>query len=273
MKFTPRLDEDNVNVSKTPPLKELLFLLTTILGVLLLIYIALGFCLDIVVQKIPPRIEKSLGSFYSRLYEEDEVVSDSEKKLQDILNNLLTHMPESGLEFKVYVKEDEKANALALPGGNIVVLSGLLEEVESENELAMILAHELGHFANRDHLRGLGRSLVFIVLSSIVFGQESNATQFLQKALLTVELKFSRNQEAAADLFGLDLLNSTYGHVGGATDFFERLHDKEKAPKFLYFFATHPPYKNRVESLNKRIEEKAYPEKELKEIFLGDDPG
>ena len=45
-------------------------------------------------------------------------------------------------------------NAVALPGGNIVVFAGLLKEIKSENELAMILGHELGHFAHRDHLRG-----------------------------------------------------------------------------------------------------------------------
>lgn len=263
MKFTPRLDEENVNISKTSPIKELFLLLGGILGILLVIYIILGFCLDIVVQKIPPKIEKNLGLFYAKAYKTDKSVSAAEKELQSILNNLIKNMSESELEFKVHVSQDKRVNALALPGGHIIVFSGLLKEVNSENELAMILAHELGHFANRDHLRGLGRSLVFVVLSSAILGQDNNTTRFLQNALLNVELKFSRSQELAADTFGLDLLNKTYGHIAGAVDFFKHIKDKEKIPTFLYLFATHPYYDNRIDLLNAKIEEKGYLKQEL----------
>jgi Zn-dependent protease with chaperone function len=59
--------------------------------------------------------------------------------------------------YKVSVHDQATVNAVALPGGNIIVFKGLLTELKSENEVAMILAHELGHYAHRDHLHGIGQ--------------------------------------------------------------------------------------------------------------------
>jgi Zn-dependent protease with chaperone function len=70
------------------------------------------------------------------------------------------------MQYKIHIIPDPRINAMALPGGNIVVFSALIKETGSENELAFVLAHELGHFANRDHLRGLGRRLLLLTASA-----------------------------------------------------------------------------------------------------------
>jgi Zn-dependent protease with chaperone function len=145
-----------------------------------------------------------------------------------------------------------------LPGNNIIITTALIEGLESENELAFVLAHELGHFANRDHLRGLGRGLVLLTISTILFGADSSVSQVLENSLQNVEMKFSQNQEKKADLFALRLLNERYGHVGGAIDFFEKLKKKEKGGRFLYFFATHPHSLERIRYLKQEIAARGY---------------
>jgi predicted Zn-dependent protease len=257
MKYTPKELKGNINISQTSPIREFFILLGGVLGVILLIYIALGFAVDIIVPKLSPEIEQSLGRLYSKIYENTEKTT-AWIRLQLILDELVNKLPQRELQYKVHLVSNSQINAMALPGGNIVVFSGLIKEVKSENELAFVLAHELGHFANRDHLRGLGRRLVLLTISIALLGRDSSATNFLMNSLLNVEMKFSQRQEKMADLWALDLLNNRYGHVSGATDFFKKMSKKEKKGRILYYFATHPYPKNRVKTLEEQIQEKRY---------------
>ena len=127
------------------------------------------------------------------------------------------------------------------------------------NSLAMILGHELGHFAERHHLKGLGRGLILLVLSATLLGDQSGITQFLQDSLATIESRFSQRQEQQVDEFGLHLLQKTYHHVAGATDFFERIQKGEPEGPLSYFFASHPSPANRVDFLNELIASAQYP--------------
>lgn len=257
MKYTPKELKENVNISRTSPIREFFLLLGGVLGVILIVYIALGFAVDIVVTKLSPEIEQSLGRLYSKIYENTEETTTG-IQLQEILDGLAKELPKGELQYKVHLVANSLINAMALPGGNIVVFSGLIKEVKSENELAFVLAHELGHFANRDHLRGLGRRLVLLTISIALLGGDSSAANFLMNSLLNVEMKFSQHQEKMADLWALDLLNRRYGHVSGATDFFEKMSKKEKKGRILYYFATHPYPENRVKTLEEQIREKGY---------------
>ncbi len=263
MKYVPKELKGNVNVSRTSPLKELTILLGGILGITIAVYAALGFALDLVVTSLPVSIEHKLGSLYSSVYE-DSKVTPAGTALQSMLDRLAAEIPpgkDSGQpipEYRVHIVTSTSENAFALPGGNIVVFSALVKESASENELAFVLAHELGHFANRDHLRGLGRRLVLLTASAALFGGDSRVSGFIMNSLLSVEMKFSQHQESAADLWALDLLNRRYGHVAGATDFFKRMSKQEKRGRFLYYFATHPFPESRIRKLEEKIEEKQY---------------
>ncbi len=258
MKYTPKLLTKNVNTSTVHPLREFAILTGGILGALIVTYVLLGFVLEwVVVPRIPQSVERSLGKLFLGTY----AVEDSPERqyLQSILDRLVEHEPSQTLDFQLHVEESPMVNAMALPGGHIVLYRGLLDRVESENELAMILAHELGHFAERHHLKGLGRGLVLLVLSATLLGDQSGITQFLQDSLATVEFRFSQRQEQQVDEFGLHLLQRTYHHVAGATDFFARIQKEEPGSPLSYFFASHPSPANRVDLLNELIVKAHYP--------------
>lgn len=257
MKYIPKELKGNINISQTSPIREFFILLGGVLGVILLIYIALGFAVDIIVPKLSPEIEQSLGRLYSKIYENTKKTTAG-IRLQQILDKLVQQLPERELQYKAHLVHGSRANALALPGGNIIIFSALIKEVDSENALAFVLAHELGHFANRDHLRGLGRRLVLLTISIALLGGDSSVTNFIMSSVINVEMKFSQRQEKMADLWALDLLNNRYGHVSGAADFFEKMSKKEKRGRILYYFATHPYPKNRVKTLEEQIQEKEY---------------
>ena len=270
VKYTPKLLDSNVNISKDHPLKEFAVLAAGILGALALIYVLLGFALELaIVPYMPSTVERSLGNFFLSTLTLTE--SPDKARLQGILDRLTANLPPQELTLQLHVKDAEIVNAMALPGGHIVLFQGLLDQVESENELAAILGHELGHFANRDHLRGLGRGLVFLVLSAVILGEQSGVTGFLQTSLTNVESRFSQRQERQADEFSLRLLQKTYGHVAGATDFFERLERKDNQGPWAYYFASHPSPADRVDRLKELIERAGYPSREKIPLALSQD--
>ncbi len=262
MKYTPRELSENVNISQRSPIKEFFLLLGVTLAVIIGVYVVLGMAVDCAVTRLPRGTEEHLGRLYSKLYEEGEKGAAG-AELQGLLDDLLRVSPEGARSpCRVHLTPSSDLNAMALPGRNIVVFNGLLEQAETENELAFVLAHELGHFANKDHLRGLGRALVFVFLAASLFGNESAVTEVATNSLLSVEMKFSQSQERMADLYALDLVNRKYGHVAGVDDFFRKMAAVEEKGRFSYYFATHPYPLDRIEALQEAIKKKGYQRKD-----------
>lgn len=256
MKFTPKRLEGNVNVSQTHPLAELFWLLGGLILVTALVFFALGFSADWAASKAPIGVENWLGKQALEHFPAKEN-SALKNQLQALIDSLPADSPLHQYDFRVFLSPSDEVNAVALPGGNIVVFSGLLKQLESENELAMILAHELGHFAHRDHLRGLGRGLGLAVAATLLFGQDNAASSLVSNTLLTFQARYSQAQESAADSFGLDLLNQRYGHAGGGTDFFARM-AKKAGGRIPYLLASHPHPEARIGRLEALIAKQGY---------------
>ena len=140
----------------------------------------------------------------------------------------------------------------------IVVTAGLLDEVESENELAFVLGHELGHYRNRDHLRALGRGLVFSLVFAVMTGRDASNIG-INVADLALR-SFNRRQELAADNFGLELVYTQYGHVGEAWRLFERWDDAEDSLlDVVGYTSTHPQAGDRIKDLEELARSRGWP--------------
>lgn len=257
MKFTPRLPSENVNVSKGHPLAELAWMLGGLALILIVFYLLVGQAVEVVADRLPIGAERWLGRQALQQFAATESPA-LDRRLQALIAALPTDSPLRQSSFRVWVADADEINAVALPGEFIVVFRGLLEAVASENELDMVLAHELGHFAHRDHLKGLGRGLVATFLTMTLFGNDSSAAGLMASLTLSFDARYSQRQEAAADAWGLDLLVARYGHAGGAVDFFVRMGRREDAPRLAYLRASHPHPADRIRSLEKRIAERQY---------------
>lgn len=269
-KYTPRELKGNVNVSQESQLKRLSRLIAGILVIVVLVYIGLGAAIDIIVSEFPHELERALEGLLPKRFEREKERSKAEEALGRLLEDLALGLPENRrkAEYDLYIVENTAVNAFVLPPARIVIFSGLIEDVESENELVFVLAHELGHIANSDHLRALGRSLILTVASMMLLGEDNSFTQFLVSSLQNIEMKFSQGQEKAADLLALGLLYKKYGHVAGAVDFFEKIAQENKGSRIAYYFATHPYPLDRVENLKKEIRKRGYEVREKKSIAL-----
>jgi len=249
MKYTPRQTDSNVNVTPTSPIREFFVLLGGLLGIVILIYVLLGLTVNLIVPHISIDLEqKMVVPFVRSTYTQDEdtVRQHYVQTLIDDLQGRCTALP---YRFRIHVREATTVNALALPGGHIIIFTGLLDKVSSENELAFVLAHEMGHYAHRDHLRGLGRAVVFMTISVFLFGPDSDVSRWVATGLSMTELSFSRSQETRADEFALETLNCAYGHVAGTTDFFEKIQTEKDPGMFGHYFSSHPENRRRISHL------------------------
>lgn len=180
---------------------------------------------------------------------------DSEKQnyLTGLARRLSQHqqLPDN-MSITVHYVEEETVNAYATLGGHIVVFNGLLEKLNSENALAMVLAHEIAHIKNRDPIVTLGRGMtVGLALAGITgLGDSAMSTSLLVPVNFLTAMAFSRDQEQVADEDALETVIAYYGHAEGAGQLFEILqgNDHYEMPEFLN---SHPVTKERIAYIQK----------------------
>ncbi|HOV59904.1 MAG TPA: M48 family metallopeptidase [Candidatus Hydrogenedentes bacterium] len=167
---------------------------------------------------------------------------------KETMERLRAHPAVLPLSYRLVLVESDQPNAFAIPGGTIAVTSALVDAIGDDRvAIAMVLGHELGHFAHRDHLRGLGRSITLGLLISVLFGNDFGMLG--NAAINLVELRYSRRQEEAADLFSARLLLDTLGTVDNIDGFFRRMAEQEQLPRWAYMFSTHPHPEERIRAL------------------------
>lgn len=267
MKYIPKVPDGNINAPRINLIKDFIYLLAILLFIIIFVYVALGFLVDVIADKIPPEFESKLGYNYTRTFESKKITK-KEKKLQKLLDELVSYTNLNERKFKVRILETNQVNALAMPGGSIVVFSGLFKTINSENQLSYVLSHELGHYAHRDHLRAIGRGLVISIIATILFGSDTFFNKTISGSLSGLQLKYTRSQEINADLFAVDLLDKKYKNVAGITDLLEVFGKNEPVPKSLSFFTTHPHYTDRIKAINKYIKDKNYKILKNKQVKL-----
>jgi predicted Zn-dependent protease len=255
--YVSRDPGSNPNISSTPPLRLFVLLGSGAVVIALVAWLVLGALVGVVARQIPDSLEAELGSLFAIEGMQSEEWITAQRELQRIVDDLAARLPARDFRYRVVVIDDPVANAAAVPGGGILVYSGLLRQAESENELTMVLAHELAHHAHRDHLEGLGRGLVLAVIVNAVFGNSSGLDRLSGAGAQGLALKMSRDDEREADRLGLLLVEEHYGHVGGALDFFLRIGDRPGG-RTASWFGTHPLSSDRIDRLYDAIETHGY---------------
>lgn len=254
MKYTPSLPEHNDNVAQEHPLKEFLQILAGLAALALLGFFLLGLLIDAVVDRMEPGTEAALTRIIAAGMPADTAKPDPRQvRLQALVDSLRPCVGLAG-PAQVRLTHSDTPNAMVVPGGTIYVFSGLLAHVRSENGLAFVLAHELAHLAQRDHLRALGRGIVLYGLAALVTGDNSALAGVLAPAQQLGERSYSRARESAADALALRVLHCRYGHAGGATEFFAALRDKhDSSIPGSHYFSSHPAMDARIAALEAAI--------------------
>jgi Zn-dependent protease with chaperone function len=140
------------------------------------------------------------------------------------------------------IRRDE-ANAIALPGGHVYVFKGLIDQAETVDEVAGVIAHELGHVANRDGTRAIlqatGLSLIFGILIGDFVG--GGAVVLASESLL--KSAYSRDAESRADGYAVRTMQTAGGDPRALGRFLARIAGKARSGSI---FMDHPATPDRV---------------------------
>jgi predicted Zn-dependent protease len=240
VKFDARLPADGVNVTPTHPLEELGVLLGGLLGVVVALVLAATLAIDHLVPMLPADVEARL---FGHLGSADQADDPRSQAVQALLERLAAHWPERPYAFRVEVLDETEPNALAFPGGLVLVTSGLLEACDSENELAFVLGHELGQVLGALGAADAGSASGLAALAGDIAGRGHD-----------------RAQEVRADAFGIGLVQAEYGHLAGSTGFFEKLPEPENAVarSVAHYLSTHPMGDERIATLRELADERGW---------------
>jgi len=155
--------------------------------------------------------------------------------------------------------EDKSINALALPGGYIFITRGMLEKLESEAQLAAILAHETVHVVARHSSAAMSREIgISILLSAVTSeGTSEGVMAAADLARQIMGLRYSRDNEREADIGGMDYMVWAGYNPYGMVEIMRML-QQQPQDRTAEFFSTHPNPENRIEYLTARIQSKYY---------------
>jgi len=257
MKIVNRKPEETADVSaaRDSTVSEFWKLIVSAVILLVAIYLGIGLAVDLLVPLISFETEAELFSDIS--FTDIPRLEDAQKEKQMIAQTILNEYTKDSitppLPYNLFVLDMDEANAFAMPGGGIGITNGLFDLIDDDIELAFVIAHELGHFKHRDHLRGLGRSIGIGITTALIFGVSDTQT-FGNLANAVYERGYSQSREKKADKFAIELLYKHYGKVDGLDHLFQIFHEEAGIPGWAYMFMTHPSPESRVKTLEEYAE-------------------
>lgn len=196
---------------------------------------------------LPDQARRGLGEEVLGTITESRRVCENADGVQ-ALNRLAARLSTGAgnSKFKVVVVDWGLFNAFAVPGEQIVLTRGLLTKAKSPDEVAGVLAHEMGHGIARDPEAGLVRAIGLSTLLQIMMGGSSNT--FASVGLALAQLSYTRGAERQADVTALRLLKDAGISPNGLASFFAHAGDIEGRPDmgdFSDLLSTHPATKER----------------------------
>jgi predicted Zn-dependent protease len=169
--------------------------------------------------------------------------------------------PDFGWEFEV-IDEPKTVNAFCLPGGKVVVYTGLLPVAETDDQLATVMGHEIGHAIARHGAERMSQGLLTRIggdILAITVGAKNPAAAraygqaYNTGAAVGLMLPFSRKHESEADYIGLILMAKAGYDPKAAASFWENMSKqasgKHKDDALSRFMSTHPSHEKRIKNI------------------------
>jgi len=207
---------------------------------------------------IPIEADVKLGAFVGEAMDkEGPEVKEAVivQPVQQIVDKLTANIEEEW-EFDVHVIDADIQNAYALPGGYIVVYTGLIEDTERPEQLAGVLAHEISHVTQRHGmariLEAAGVALVFDMLLGNVEGMVAFGAEIFSASAVNT---YSRDSETDADVEGLKLMVEAGIDPTGMVEFFQIMEQEEDELTELIplWMRSHPEHEERIVVLQAQI--------------------
>jgi beta-barrel assembly-enhancing protease len=225
------------------------------------IYLCKDFFVEKLANQVPRSWEKKMGDqLFSALSSQYKIVKNDSlsKVFLEVAKPLIQQIEKEGVKIDLYFVNDPSINAFALPGGKVVIQSGLLDNAKSWEEVMGVMSHELAHVTRRHHLRGIITNMgLYAIISSLLGDITAIGGVLTSTGGQLASLSNSRSFETEADDTGWKYLVKSKINPKGMIDFFKTLekeHKKEaKLPSYMSFMSTHPETKDRILNLTLKL--------------------
>ena len=245
-------------------------------GLLIAIPLCIVLFMDSITGMLAPHIpaewEASLGETVFEQYTLGQDFldqDDTDKLLMPLVQPLLDNIESDRYEYRFHISRDEQVNAFALPGGYIVINSGLILKADSASEMLGVVAHEIAHVTEQHSVRNImGTAGVYLTVNAMLGDMTGLLAVVADAAPFLINQSYSRGFESDADEKGLSLLHRAAIDPEGLVTFFEKLRaleqekmqemageeNSETVESTLQFLSTHPATDDRIENLRQRID-------------------
>jgi Zn-dependent protease with chaperone function len=221
--------------------------------------VSMSFMVRAIASRVPMEWEDHFGQAQIDKFRKEGVLLDDSNQvaqLAAVAAPLIQVLPENRRNLKFYILDDPDPNAFALPGGHVVVHSGLLEMVDTQEELLGVLAHELAHETQRHVIRKEIAAAGPIVIFGVFLHSRSGAGNLLAlgSGLMIFE-GFSQEYETEADDVGWKYLVAANIDPRGMIQTFEKLKATEdglETDHMSHAFDSHPALDKRIARLQSK---------------------
>lgn len=247
-----QLDKDSMPlVVIRPSLSSVAFWsMASILSLAILFYL-FSFMAPIFADNFPKEWEESLGKGAMEHIIKNNAFCDNERGEQ-VLHKItmrVTSATKEIPELNVKVLKNDSVNAFAMPGGNIVLYSGLIKHAGSAEEVAGVLAHELGHVIEKHPTQGLIKSMGVKLFFNLVVSNFVDLEFLSLIGEVMLRTKFSKDDEREADMIAVKLLQEGNINPTGLITFFKKIQKRGSGhDDTLTFLSTHPSISERIDT-------------------------
>jgi len=180
-----------------------------------------------------------------------------QKRVEDIGKKIAAVCDRKDIDYHFMVLEEDEINAVSTPGGYVYIFKGLVDKVKSDDELAGVIAHEVGHIVARHSIKKLQAQQGYTLLRVLIAAapQSSNMGNAADLAFASVMTGYSREDELLADQLAARYSKLAGYDPQGIVKFLEKLEDinKRKPPQPYNYFKTHPYTPDRVRVVKEEL--------------------
>jgi predicted Zn-dependent protease len=245
-------------------------ILATLGFIALCYFVILPSAAESLATQLPISFETQLGDAAFKNMTQYEQTNDSCSALMNRFFKELNYKTKYPVQ--ITVVNSNVVNAYALPGGHIVVYTGIIEKMDNADELVALLSHEFSHVQLKHSTKNICRSLSSYLLLSLIVGDAGGVTAVvLQNADQLKQLGYSRSLEAEADREGMKLMEQNQIDLEGMRGLFKALKEDEHGADIPAFLSTHPLTDDRIKAVTAQIQKHTFnpqPHTELDQLWL-----
>ena len=237
---------------------------------LAMLYVCRDPIVKTVARGVPVDLEIQMGDMlFKQVMISERLITDEQitAQLAKITEPLVAGISDKRYPLKFHVVENATINAFAMPGGNVILHSGLLLAAETPEEVAGVLAHEIAHVKQRHGIRGvLSSAGLFLIAQSLLGDVTGLVAVITDNGSFLLSRQFSRDFEREANGHGWDYLLAADIRPDGMIRFFQRMqaeerkvHEKLKevtpvdvGEGALQLASTHPATQERIDALQQK---------------------